>query len=109
MPQSPKGEKRPGPSYSYSSGVSCAAIFGYCVSDVRAMLRSKRRHHVVFAIVTHKDAKGKSKNLPLFSRISLMRNLKALQVRGVKGSFGFIEDKTPKTEGTKKKRRENEE
>lgn len=62
-------------------------------------------HHVRFAMVTHKDAKGKSKNLPLFSRISLMRNLKALQVRGVKGSFGFVEDKTPKTEGTKKKRK----
>jgi uncharacterized protein (TIGR04141 family) len=67
------------------------------------------RHHVIFAMVTHKDAKAKSKNLPLFSRISLMRNLKALQVRGVKGSFGFIDDKTPKTEGTKKKRKKKEE
>jgi uncharacterized protein (TIGR04141 family) len=66
-------------------------------------------HHVIFAIVTHKDPKGRSKNLPLFSRISLMRNLKALQVRGVKGSFGFIEDKTPQKEGTKRKRRKKDE
>ena len=64
----------------------------------------EEKHHVVFGIVTHKTSQQKSKNLPLFSRISLMRNLKALQVRGVKGSFGFIEDKSAKTEGLKKKR-----
>jgi uncharacterized protein (TIGR04141 family) len=66
---------------------------------------NEKSHRVVFAIVTHKDPKQKSKNLPLFSRISLMRNMKALQVRNVAASFGFIEDKKTRTQGTKKKRK----
>ncbi|MDO8876200.1 MAG: TIGR04141 family sporadically distributed protein [Pseudolabrys sp.] len=62
-----------------------------------------QKHHVMFVIVTHKDKGQKSKNLPLFSRISLMRNMKALQVRGVRAGFGFVDDQNPKMEGTKKK------
>jgi uncharacterized protein (TIGR04141 family) len=57
---------------------------------------------VVFAVVTHKDKSKKSKNLPLFSCISLMRNLKALQVMNVKGGYGFVEDRCVKAEGEKK-------
>ena len=64
-----------------------------------------QNHHVVFAIVTHKDKNQKSKNLPLFSRISLMRNMKALHLMNVRASFGFVEDKTRKTDGRKKKRK----
>lgn len=62
-----------------------------------------QKHHVVFAIVTHKDKGQKSKNLPLFSRISLVRNMKALQVRGVRAGFGFVDDQSPKKDGTKRK------
>ena len=64
-----------------------------------------QNYRVIFAIVTHKDKNEKSKNLPLFSRISLMRNLKALQLMSVGAGFGFIEDKAPETHGRKKKRR----
>jgi uncharacterized protein (TIGR04141 family) len=63
------------------------------------------RHRVDFVIITHKAGANKSRNLPLFSRISLSRNLKALQVRGVKGHYGFVEDKSPKTAGVKKPRK----
>lgn len=66
-----------------------------------------QKFHVVFGIVTHKNKDQKSGNLPLFSRISLMRNMKALQIMSVRASFGFIEDGSPKTEGKKKKRKPN--
>src|SRR5690606_39070215 len=64
-----------------------------------------QKFHVVFGIVTHKDKELKSDNLPLFSRISLMRNMKALQVMSVRASFGFIEDTSPTSQGKKKKRK----
>lgn len=64
-----------------------------------------QKFHVVFGIVTHKDRQLKSGNLPLFSRISLMRNMKALQIMSVRASFGFIEDASPAKEGRKKKRK----
>lgn len=63
------------------------------------------KFHVVFAIVSHKDKTAKSHNLPLFSRISLMRNMKALQVMSVRAGFGFIEDKSQKPAGKKKRRK----
>jgi uncharacterized protein (TIGR04141 family) len=64
-----------------------------------------QRHQVVFVIVTHKSKANRSANLPLFSRISLMRNMKSLQVMSVRAAFGFVEDKTPKTAGKKKTRK----
>ena len=64
-----------------------------------------QHHHVVFAIITHKDRNRKSKNLPLFSRISLNRNVKALRLMNVEVSLGFVEDNTAKTVGRKKKRK----
>jgi uncharacterized protein (TIGR04141 family) len=67
-----------------------------------------QKHEVTFAIVTHKDKNQKSKNLPLFSRISLMRNMKSLQVMSVRAGFGFIEDRTPKTAGKKKQRKKRQ-
>jgi uncharacterized protein (TIGR04141 family) len=63
------------------------------------------KYRVIFAVVSHKDKARKSRNLPLFSRISLMRDLKSLQVMSVQGGFGFIEDQTPKTDGRKKERK----
>lgn len=64
---------------------------------------------VVFAIITGKDPNGKSLNLPLFSRISLARNVKVLhRVMNMPVRFGFIKDisvrKSPRTK-TKKPRR----
>ena len=53
-----------------------------------------QKFRVVFAIVTHKDKPQKSWKLPLFSRISLMRNMKALHLMGVKGSYGFIANRS---------------
>jgi uncharacterized protein (TIGR04141 family) len=70
---------------------------------------NEERYHVVFGIVTHKDKTKKSLNLPLFSRITLMRNMKALQVRSVRASFGFIADESAKNAGKKKPRKKKSE
>jgi uncharacterized protein (TIGR04141 family) len=60
---------------------------------------------VVFGIVTHKDKAQKSLNLPLFSRISLMRCMKDLKIMGIEAEFAFIDDQSAKTDGKKKKRK----
>ena len=60
---------------------------------------------VAFGIVTHKPKGGKSLNLPLFSRISLMRCMKELKVMGIEAEFGFIADESSKSDGKKKKRK----
>jgi uncharacterized protein (TIGR04141 family) len=60
---------------------------------------------VAFGIITHKDKTGISLNLPLFSRISLMRCMKELKVMGIEAEFGFIADESPKNDGKKKKRK----
>jgi hypothetical protein len=54
---------------------------------------------VVFGIITHKDKAHKSGNLPLFSKISLMRNMQQLDVRKVPSALVFIEDHSPKKRG----------
>jgi uncharacterized protein (TIGR04141 family) len=64
---------------------------------------------IVFGIITHKDKAGKSLNLPLFSRISLMRCMKELRRMGIEAEFSFIPDTSPKTEGKKKQRKEKAE
>ena len=51
------------------------------------------RFDVRYAIITHKDPKNKSENLPFFSRISLMRTLKQLQSMGLDYGYEFIPDK----------------
>jgi len=63
------------------------------------------KYHIIFGIVTHKDKSKKSGNLPLFSRISLMRNMRALQLMSVRANFGFIEDESRKSVGKKKQRK----
>ncbi|EWM16415.1 hypothetical protein KUTG_06719 [Kutzneria sp. 744] len=56
----------------------------------------KNDYEVVFAIITRKDPGQKSLNLPLFSRISLARNIKALdRLMSVPVSFGFVKHTAP--------------
>jgi uncharacterized protein (TIGR04141 family) len=74
-------------------------------ADVFLAPLKDEKYHVVFGIVTHKDKLKKSLNLPLFSRISLMRNLKELQLMSVRANFGFIADQSPKSAGKKKQRK----
>lgn len=52
------------------------------------------RFHVRYAIITHKNPADKSDNLPFFSRISLMRTLKQLQLMGLGCGYEFIPDKS---------------
>lgn len=61
-------------------------------------------YKIVYAIVTKKDKAKKSLNLPLFSRISLMRSLKALrQMKGVDTAvYCFVDDQVAKKSGQPK-------
>lgn len=60
--------------------------------------------HVVFAIVTDKDAAEKSRNLPLFSKITLRRTAFDLRALGVTTSFEFVQDVSKKrTKATARK------
>ena len=74
------------------------------ISNVLERIR-QRKFSIVFAIVSRKDKNLKSINLPLFSRISLMRSLKALKILGVDAKFGFVKDETADRQGRQKKRR----
>jgi uncharacterized protein (TIGR04141 family) len=56
---------------------------------------------IVFGIITHKDASKKSKNLPLFSRISLMRAMKDMKRMRIAAEFCFIKDESAKSAGKK--------
>lgn len=60
---------------------------------------------IVFGIITHKDPAEKSLNLPLFSRISLMRAMKDLKRLGFEAEYCFIKDDTNASPGKKKKRK----
>ncbi|MND43459.1 hypothetical protein D3C80_342540 [compost metagenome] len=73
--------------------------------DSLVALVRDRKYRIVFGIVTRKDPAGRSLNLPLFSRISLMRGMKALQLMDVPGSVIFIADQAIAAEGRKKKRK----
>jgi uncharacterized protein (TIGR04141 family) len=65
-------------------------------------------YRVVFGIVTHKDTASKSDNLPLFSRISLMRCAKELTRMGIDAEYCFIPDASPKSEGKKRRRKKKD-
>ncbi|MDR3640736.1 MAG: TIGR04141 family sporadically distributed protein [Humidesulfovibrio sp.] len=67
---------------------------GCCLHGKYTDQLNNGKYKVIFSIVTQKDAGKKSDNLPLFSRISLYRTLRALQLMDVERSFGFITDKT---------------
>lgn len=73
-------------------------------ADTLVALIKGQKCRVIFAIVTRKDAAARALNLPLFSRISLMRSLRTLQLMSVEAQFMFVEDRTGGTEGRKKKR-----
>jgi len=75
--------------------------------DRDAMLAPLRsgKYSVSYAIVTHKAADQKSANLPLFSRVSLRRNLRALQVMGVPANFSYVADQSVAAAGKKKRRK----
>lgn len=77
--------------------------------DTMVTLVRARRYRIVFGIVTRKDPAGRSLNLPLFSRISLMRGMKALQLMDVPGHVMFIADQVVAAEGRMKKRKKKEE
>jgi uncharacterized protein (TIGR04141 family) len=66
------------------------------------------RFRVVFDIITHKDKQFKSDNLPLFSRISLMRCMKELKRMGIEAEYSFVTDVSPKSEGKKRKRKKKD-
>jgi uncharacterized protein (TIGR04141 family) len=66
---------------------------------------AEKKYRVVFGIVTHKDKTRKSENLPLFSRVSLMRIARSLRLKDTQCKFGFIVDRSEKKAGIPKKRR----
>ena len=70
-----------------------AAVGGNGADELLAPLADEA-YEVIFAMVTHKDKNLKSKNLPLFSRISLKRNITALQMMSVKCGYGFVKNET---------------
>lgn len=63
------------------------------------------KYRIVYGIVTHKDKADKSLNLPLFSRISLMRCMKEYRRMGIEAEYCFIPDESPKNAGKKRKRK----
>jgi uncharacterized protein (TIGR04141 family) len=63
------------------------------------------RYKVAYAIITHKQTpEKKSDNLPLFSRISLRRQILALRSMGIDVTYQFVRDLTDKA-GVKKERK----
>lgn len=65
----------------------------------------QNKFKVVYAIITAKNKANKSKNLPLFSRISLMRSIKTLKLMKIPGAYCFVQDDSEKKPGTSKTRR----
>lgn len=63
------------------------------------------RYRVVFGIITHRDSTSKSENLPLFSRVSLMRIARSLRLKDTQCMFGFIEDRSKRKRGVPKRRK----
>jgi len=62
----------------------------------------QKKYSVVFGIISHKAAALQAENLPLFSRLSLMRTMQVLELYTVPCSLVFIEDQSPKKGGHKK-------
>lgn len=62
--------------------------------DVGAPIDQKR-FSVIFGIITRKPEAGGANNLPLFSRLSLMRAMQTLDLYEVPCSLMFIEDRSP--------------
>lgn len=62
----------------------------------------QKKYSVVFGIISHKAAALQADNLPLFSRLSLMRTMQILELYTVQCSLIFIDDQSPKKGGHKK-------
>ncbi|MER8370440.1 DUF6119 family protein [Mesorhizobium sp. M1378] len=77
-------------------------------ADSLIALVRDRNYRIIFGIVTRKDPAAGSLNLPLFSRISLMRSMKALRLMDVQGNVIFIADQLAAAKGRKKKRKKKE-
>ncbi|NRN14956.1 MULTISPECIES: TIGR04141 family sporadically distributed protein [Serratia] len=60
------------------------------------------QYKVEFGIITRKPARLKSENLPLFSKISLMRSLRTLDLYRITGVVSFIQDSSPPKESYSK-------
>lgn len=54
---------------------------------------------VVFGIITHKAPVNRSDNLPLFSKISLMRNMQRLDLMRIPCALTFVPDESPAKAG----------
>ncbi|NPU15163.1 TIGR04141 family sporadically distributed protein [Bradyrhizobium sp. 83002] len=52
-------------------------------------------YKIVFGIITHKDPAARSSNLPLFSKLSLMRNMQRLDFARIPCALTFIPDRSP--------------
>lgn len=59
----------------------------------------ENKYAIVYGIVTAKDKSKKSDNLPIFSRISLLRTMNSLQLMGVHGSVVLIKDNVDRKGG----------
>lgn len=71
-----------------------------------AELVSSNSYQLVFAIISRKNVGPKSLNLPLFSRISLARTVKAVRdLMSIPVSVGFIYDASSSKQGRPKSRR----
>lgn len=62
----------------------------------------QKKYRIVFGVISHKAAALQAKNLPLFSRLSLMRTMQLLELYAVQCSLVFIEDQSPKKQGHRK-------
>ncbi|MFD1260246.1 TIGR04141 family sporadically distributed protein [Entomomonas asaccharolytica] len=62
----------------------------------------KKNYKVIFGIITKKDKNLRSDNLPLFSKISLLRVLRALELSKTEVSLTFIQDDSLIKEGYSK-------
>ncbi len=85
-----------------------ALIVGKCAPEISEHLCSaipRQDFEVTYAIITHKPGDKMSANLPLFSRISLRRNIRSLELMGAVARFGFIDDSYARSSGRKKPRK----
>jgi uncharacterized protein (TIGR04141 family) len=103
-----------------TNAVEMLKLEGACLANLRDLVTARsadaarqqfleplngQQFRVVFGIVTHKDKAKKSENLPLFSRVSLMRISRDLKIANTECRFGFIEDLSEKKPGVVRKRR----
>lgn len=62
----------------------------------------QKKYSVIFGVISHKPGAMQAENLPLFSRLSLMRTMQILELYTVQCSLIFIDDQSPTKEGHKK-------